>query len=1020
MRLRSFFILVIIALSYNTYAQPAVGSWSNTGPVLFPVNVSGQVNGMGRVCQVKFHPTDPLKMYAVSASGGLFISTDNGVTWTPTPGSDQLPTTQCSAVCIDYTNDNILYLSTGDPDYYYEDYGIWKSTDGGNTFTAANTGIGNRMAVEIIMDPLNHNNLIAATDNGIWKTTNGAASWTETYTGGDFKSMKMRPGSTQILYAATSTGFYRSNDMGSTWVNIASGVVVPAGNQGLRIAVSAADTNVVYLGTTDGYGEILKSTDGGSNFTNIYTSTTQCIVCYDSTITSGSQGDYNFNITANPANANELLLVSHCVWRSTDGGLTWNWRTQWYDQVHTDMHDIEFNPYNLNQRFNANDGGVWLSEDTLATAWVPRSDGLAATEIYHAAQSPVVRQLVSIGSQDNGELYYDGTWKTNRGGDWGARCGIDYLGNGTVYYDNGNRRNLLPLGGDQTYNLPSTTGSTFHLEFFPSLTNIAFVGTDSLWRSDNINTATPSWTLINATVDNIQGVASCRADSNILYAVTNNGRLLRTDNALAASPVFTSLTTPAATNVMASVATDKHNSNVVYLSCNSSIYRSANKGVSWTNITTTLPGLNILKVIADDHSVKERLFVCEGNYVYYKDSTTTTWTNTTGMPTIPQITDMMIYNDSTSASILRLSTYGRGVWECNIFNNLSPTGDFTANKRYLCPGDTVHYSKSLYGSFTSFVWNFPGGIPSTSTADSPVVVYPTLGNYNATLTVLGTSGNDTVIKPVYIIVSDGTGGPVTEGFEEATFPPSAQWYQLSQSGTMWQQSNACGGYGASAHSMIFDNYDNDGGGHHDRIITPKIDLSVATTAYVKFDVAYSYYTGYHDSLQVEVSTDCGKTFTAVYEKDSTILATAPDTTASFVPSAIQWRTDSIPLTAYLGSHIQLAFDNIGHYGQNLYIDNINIVVSPDAVKQIVQAGDLNIFPNPAKDRVTIKATGVNAGNATIVCYSENGTIVNRMAETLHSGELNTSINTSRFAPGVYELVIQYDNGSTATRQLVIQ
>ena len=159
---------------------------------------------------------------------------------------------------------------------------------------------------------------------------------------------------------------------------------------------------------------------------------------------------------------------------------------------------------------------------------------------------------------------------------------------------------------------------------------------------------------------------------------------------------------------------------------------------------------------------------------------------------------------------------------------------------------------------------------------------------------------------------------------------------------------------------------------------------------------------------------------AVYEKDSTILATAPDTTASFVPSAIQWRTDSIPLTAYLGSHIQLAFDNIGHYGQNLYIDNINIVVSPDAVKQIVQAGDLNIFPNPAKDRVTIKATGVNAGNATIVCYSENGTIVNRMAETLHSGELNTSINTSRFAPGVYELVIQYDNGSTATRQLVIQ
>ena len=1002
-----------------------MGTWSNTGPILFPENVSGQVNGMGRVCQIKFHPTDSSKIYAVSASGGLFISNNNGNTWAPTPGSELLPTTQCSAVCIDYTNDNILYLSTGDQNYYSDDYGIWKSTDGGNTWNPSNVNIGDRMAVEIIMDPTNHNALIAATDDGIWKTTNAGSTWTETLVGGQFKSMKQRPGSNHVLYAATGSLFYISNNMGTTWTNITSGVVVPASNEGIRIAVTPADTNIVVLGTTDGYGEILKSTNGGLSFTNIYTSTTQCIVCYDSTITSGSQGYYNFNLTINPANPNELLLVSHCVWRSTDGGNTWSWRTQWYDQVHTDMHDIEFNPYNLTQRFNANDGGVWLSTDSLATTWTPWSNGLAATEIYHAAQSQLIRQMVSIGSQDNGELYFDGTWKTNRGGDWGAHNAFDYLGNATVYYMNsGNRRNLLPLGGDQTFNSPFVPDNSANIEFLPSMTNVVFAGKDTLWSSSNINTTSPSWTQLYVPGgDNIQSIASCRADSNILYFVTDNNTFYRSDNVLSGTPSFTEYTTPGNTNVAASVATDKHNSNIVYLSCNSNIYRSANKGVTWTNITSALPGLNIMRVIADDYSTTERLFVCEGNYVYYKDNTTTTWTNTTGLPTIPQFTDFMIYNDSTAASILRVSTYGRGVWECNIHNNLPPVGSFAVNKQYLCPGDTVQYSKNIYGSTTSFTWSFPGGTPSTSTADSPIVVYSTPGSYNATLTILGAGGNDTVIKTAYIVVSNGTAGPLTEGFEETTFPPNPQWYQISQSGNMWQQSAAVGGYGLSAHSMYFDNFDNDAGGRHDRIVTPKVDLAYATNAYVKFDVAYAFYSGYHDSLMVEISTDCGKTFTSIYEKDSTILATAPDTTGSFVPGPTEWRTDSISLNTYLGSGMQLAFDNIGHYGQNLYIDNINIIVTypPNlSVGAISNNSNIQVYPNPTNGIINIKGSGLTAGSATITCYNSIGRLINNKTEPVNKGALNSVVNLSGLPAGVYELKIQGDDGSVTIKQIVLE
>lgn len=1000
----------------NCTAQ-SMGTWTPTGPIQFPVNVSGQVDGMGRVSQVKFHATNPGKMYAVSSSGGLFITTDTGRTWAPTPGTDALPTTACSAVCIDYTDDNILYLSTGDQNYYSDWYGIYKSTDGGATWNPANVNIGNRMAVEILMDPLNHNSIVAATDDGIWKSTDAGATWSETQAG-VFRSMKAKPGSNHILYASTATDFYRSNNMGATWTHITSGFTVPSGNEGTRIAVTPADTNQVFVGTTDGYGWILHSTDGGSSFTNIYNSTSQCIVCYDSTITSGSQGYYNFNLTVNPANANELLLVSHCVWRSTDGGLTWSWRTQWWNQVHTDMHDIEFDPYDLSKRFNANDGGVWLSQDTLATFWTPSSDGLSATEIYHAAQHPTIRQMVSIGTQDNGELYYDGIWKCNRGGDWSAKNGFDYLPGANIYYLNdGYRRTLQPVGGDQPFNCPFTANNSGQIEFVPGLHNEAFAGQDSIFRSTDINTSSPAWTLLYVPgSEHIQGIASCHADNNILYFVTDGDHLYRSDNAQAATPTFNMYTTPVSTYVNASVATDKYNANIVYLTCGSNVYRSVNKGATWTNITGALPSLNIMKVIADDYSTNERLFVCLGNSVYWKDNTTA-WTLTSGLPSVAQFTDFMIYNDSSSASILRVSSYGRGVWECNIHNDFPPTGDFLANKVYICPGDTVSFTKNLYGNYTSFSWLFPGGTPSVSSAASPSVIYPATGTYNVSLIVNGPGGSDTITQTAYIIVSNG-GGPISEGFEEAIFPPSVQWTEISQSGNMWIQSAACGGYGASAHSMLFDNYDNDGGGRHDRIVTPKLDLTGATSAYMTFDVAYAFYGGYHDSLQVEVSTDCGHTFTTVYEKDSTILATAPNSGSSFVPDATQWRTDTINLNAYLGHEVQIAFDNIGHYGQNLYIDNINIT-GPVSVQNVNNNDRIKVYPNPTNGIVNISAQGLKGNSVTIACYNAAGTVVARKTERLNNGALETSVNLTGQAAGLYELLVTDNDGNSYVQKVVL-
>ena len=373
--MRSILLLCIIfTLTVdNAFAQNAIGNWTNLGPVNYPLTGNnGYIGliGIGRTNQVKFHPTDSLKMYAVTTTG-LFISNNNGQNWTTT-GADQLPEGRTASVCIDYTNDSILYLGTGDPAYYIRSYGIWKSIDAGVTWNPIDSNIGYRLAMEIIMSPVNHNILVAATDDGIWKTTNGGIGWTETRVGGYFGDLKQKPGSNTILYASTDSAFFKSTDFGSTWTQITNGVSFPAYTNATRLAVSTADTNVVYLATTaptysspgNPISVVLRSGDGGQSFTTVYDSAGQCLVCYGAAGAS-CQSQYNIGLGANPQNANEVVLVSQYIWRSTDGGHTWTWTITNTDHIHVDKRQIIFNPHNNNQRFCATDGGLFVTTDSL-------------------------------------------------------------------------------------------------------------------------------------------------------------------------------------------------------------------------------------------------------------------------------------------------------------------------------------------------------------------------------------------------------------------------------------------------------------------------------------------------------------------------------------------------------------------------------------------------------------------------------------------------------------------------------
>ncbi len=668
MKLKSSIIIILCLLTSGFLHGQTAANWQPVGPIQFPVNLSGQINGIGRVCQIKFHPTNPQKIYAVSASGGLWISNDATNSWQIT-GTDQLSRTACASICIDHTNDSILYIGTGDPNYYSSDLGVYKSVDAGATWSPANANIGNNMAIDLIMDPNDHNIVVAFTNAGIWKTYDGGITWVVKRSTGQFTdaASKPAPGS-RTLYGVTYGGeFTKSEDFGETWTTITNGIAVPGGGQagGMRLATSAADTNMVYAGMIKDEGTIFKSNDGGNTFTTVYHNPSQSLVGYDAN--GNGQGNYNFGMGADPNNPDIVYVVAHVVWKSIDGGVTWTQLTIWSQVLHTDMHQVVVNPYNTNELYNINDGGVWRSLNG-GVNWSPRSTGLGATEIYHAALNPLRKDMVSIGTQDNGELYVsNGQWKTNRGGDWGSRMTFDYSNSNMVYYhENGKRRNVI-VGNEVSFGIPFTSSNSTRMAFTPLDAELGLMGTADVYLTFDLSSPVPFWSQASSFNATIRSMTFAPHSADVAYVLTTPNVFRKATNISSGVPVWTSSTLPTTLNPSGYACGINNDTNIIYVTAGSKVYRSNDQGSTWSNVTLNLPNINIINIVSDPYGSDESVYVCNAYGVWYKNNSLPNWINySQGLPSVASITDFMFYDDGPFSSVIRTSSYGRGVWESTL------------------------------------------------------------------------------------------------------------------------------------------------------------------------------------------------------------------------------------------------------------------------------------------------------------------------------------------------------------------
>ncbi len=275
-----------------------------------------------------------------------------------------------------------------------------------------------------------------------------------------------------------------------------------------------------------------------------------------------------------------------------------------------------------------------------------------------------------------------------------------------------------------------------------------------------------------------------------------------------------------------------------------------------------------------------------------------------------------------------------------------------------------------------------------------------------------TKKNDTLRKAFSIT---GTlAPPIAEGFENAVFPPT-NWALENPDGELtWQRTTDAAKTGTA--SMVIRNFDYTSTGTIDKLVSPLVS---GTTAYdsifISFDYAYATgaSTSLADTLEIQVTTDCGQTFITIWKNWGSDLQTIAGSSGRFVPGANDWKNVRLNLFNYVGTgEFQLYFVAKGNKQNNLYLDNINVygVVVPPLLKQ---KGYL-IYPSPFRQQFIIR-------NYQVPTTLQSAHIYNSMGQLIWSKAYNGSaytempVDLSNAPAGIYILKLQYSDKAVVER-----
>ncbi|MEO8450709.1 MAG: glycosyl hydrolase [Gemmatimonadota bacterium] len=696
----------------------------------------GPAGMSGRIDAIAVFERDPRIFYIGTATGGVWKTVNNGITLTPV--FDSMAVSSIGDVAIPRDDPNLVWVGTGEGNNRQSSSwgdGVYKSTDGGRSWK--NMGLkDSKQIAKIVIDPVDHEVVYVAAlgdlwrsggERGIYKTTDGGVSWSKVLDPGPDAGgtdLVMDPANNKVLYAAAyqrrragfgfngggpASGLYKSTDAGRSWSRLTKGI--PEGPLGrIGIDIYRSNPNIVYTRIEHAKeGGVYRSDDAGFSWRKM-----------------GSHNGrpmYFGVIRVDPKNDLRVYSPETPLGVSDDGGKTF--RFDGANRIHVDHHAMWIDPNNSDHMMIGNDGGVSITYDKGAKwMWLPN---LVVGQFYHVGYDMQTPFNVCGGLQDNqswcgpsqvrvGDGITDADWWTVPGGDGFVNL-IDPTNARIIYTESqeGSLSRFDKLTGENKGIQPAAPSSEKPYRWnwdspmliSPHDAATIYAGGNRLFKSPDRG---HSWKAIspdlttgvdrdtlelfgtklkdvkiakNDGVDNyatLFTIAESKQKPGLLYTGSDDGQLnVSKDEGATWTNVTSKIPNAPKWAYVSKVEPSKFDEATIYATFDAHrtgdygtyVYASSDYGSSWKSIAANLPKGEVVRTITEDLKNADVLYLGTETGLWASLDRGKAWTRVrANLPTVP-IYEITLHPRDNA---MILATHGRAVW---VLDELSPFQEAT-------------------------------------------------------------------------------------------------------------------------------------------------------------------------------------------------------------------------------------------------------------------------------------------------------------------------------------------------------